>query len=253
MPWIIAAVPAVAAVAAAALIVLFILLTDGRYFGKRLMRWVYDRLGPAIFGAATETEHWHALARELHLAGNERILDVGTAVGDLPLTLAAMPGFHGQVTGVDWSPKMIAAARASAQQRGLADRARFQVVDVREGLPFSDGAFDTVCCLGLLETWPQPEQILRELCRVAAPDGTLVLSLYRRLASTHVALNLAWYREHLGPLRYTALRVVASRRSQDVVIARPEPMLTQPFREFGHPRKSSFDRAHPGGRKEQET
>jgi hypothetical protein len=44
MGWIIALGLSVAGLMA----VLFVLLTDGRYFGKRLIYWVYDRVGPAI-------------------------------------------------------------------------------------------------------------------------------------------------------------------------------------------------------------
>ena len=183
MPWIIAALPA-----AAVLIVLFVLLTDGRYFGKRLMRWVYDRFGPAIYRVQSPSARWDALAEELHLTGEESLLDVGTATGGLPLALAARPGFSGRVVGVDWSPPMIEAAREQAQRRGLQERASFRVVDVREGLPFSDGEYDLVCCLGLLETLPHPERVLAELARVLAPGGALVLSLYRGVLSLDVAL-----------------------------------------------------------------
>ena len=45
----------------AALATLFVVLTDGRYFGKRLTRWIYDRFGPAIFGAHSEARRWRAL------------------------------------------------------------------------------------------------------------------------------------------------------------------------------------------------
>jgi ubiquinone/menaquinone biosynthesis C-methylase UbiE len=215
MDWIIFAV-----LGTAVLVILFVLLTDCRYFGKRLMRWIYDRLGPALFATQTEADRWHALAQELRPSGRERILDVGTAIGDLPLTLATLPGFDGQVVGIDWSPQMVATAQEEARRRGLHDRATFQVVDVREGLPFQDGEFDVICCLGLLETLPHPESILQELCRVLAPGGTLVLSLYRGLSSISAALSLKWYQRHLVQLRWTELRVAACRRSQDVVIAR---------------------------------
>jgi ubiquinone/menaquinone biosynthesis C-methylase UbiE len=215
MGWIILAV-----LGTAVPVILFVLLTDGRYFGKPLVRWLYDRLGPSIFGTQSETARWQALAQELHLAGGEQILDVGTAIGDLPLALAAMPGFCGQVVGVDWSTQMIATAQKNAVRRGLHDRARFQVVDVREGLPFRDGEFDVVCCIGLLETWPHPEQILGELCRVLAPGGALVLSLYRGLFATSAALSLKWYQEHLAQTGLTHLRVTSCRRTQDLVIAR---------------------------------
>lgn len=199
---------------------LFVLLTDGRYFGKRLMRSVYDRFGPVIFGALSEAERWHSLAKALKLCGDEKILDLGTATGGLPLTIAAMPGFRGRVVGVDWSPRMIAAAQAEAGRCGLEGRAKFRVADVRKPLPFPDDEFDIVFCLGLLETLPHPERILQELVRVLKSGGVLVLSLYRSWAARSVSLGLGWYREHLAALGLQDLRVVPCRRHHDVVIAR---------------------------------
>ena len=204
-------------------LVAFVLVTDGRYFGKRLTYWVYNRFGPAIFGVRSEAGLWQELAAEVQLRGDESILDVGTAVGDLPLTIAGMASFHGHVTGVDWSPRMMAAAQAEAGRRGLGDRATFQVADVRAPLPFDAGQFDVVFCLGLLETLPRPERTLRELKRVLKPEGALVLSLYRGGAAWSVALGLDWYREHLGALGLRDLQVVSCRRHHDVVIARSVP------------------------------
>ena len=215
MGWIVLTVLGIAGFA-----VLFIILTDGRYFGKWLMHWVYDRFGPAMFGAHSEAERWRTLAETLQLRGDEAILDVGTATGDLPLTIAGLPDFRGQVTGVDWSPRMMAAAEAEAARRGLSDRARFEVVDVREPLPYPDGAFDVGFCLGLLETWPRPERILTELARLLKPDGALVVSLNRGWSSKSIALSLDWYRRHLAALGFEDLEVAPCRQNQDVVIAR---------------------------------
>ncbi len=204
----------------AVLLLLFVLLTDGRYFGKALIYQVYDRLGPAIFGARSEAERWRDLLRRIHLRGDEAILDVGTAVGDLPLTIAAMPGFQGQVWGVDWSPRMIATAQATARRRGLDERVQFRVADLREALPFDDDTFDLVFCLGLLETLPQPARRLRELRRVLKPEGTLVLSLYQGWATLSAALSLDWYREHLTALGLQEIEVAPFRRNHKVVVAR---------------------------------
>jgi hypothetical protein len=45
-------------VGAAAVVQLFILLTDGKYLGKGLMRWTYDQMGPVIFGERSGAEVW---------------------------------------------------------------------------------------------------------------------------------------------------------------------------------------------------
>jgi len=198
---------------------LFVIVTDGRYFGKWLVFLVYDRLGPSIFGWQSERERWLELVAGLNLRGDEKVLDVGTAVGDLPLSIASMPNFQGQVVGVDWSARMIAQANASVRQRNLADCAQFQVVDIRQGLPFPDDSFDLVFCLGLIETWPYPEKILAELHRVLTPDGLMVLSLYKGTAAAIAAVDYDWYQKQLTALGCTKLEIRPCRGNQDVVVA----------------------------------
>ena len=202
------------------LAVLFVLVTDGRYFGKRLTYWVYNSVGPAVFSARSETEQWLALLRSIGLHGDESILDVGTATGGLPLSIASMPDFQGRVVGVDWSPKMMEAARREARRRGVEGRARFEAVDVRKGLPFAAGEFDVVFCLGLLETLPGPERVLEELRRVLKPDGVMVLSLYRGWTARSAALSLEWYKQHLDMLGLDELKVLPCRGHHDAVVAR---------------------------------
>lgn len=201
-------------------LIFFIVVTEGRYFGKPLMRGVYDLLGPSLFRTQSEAAQWRTLAQTLRLRGDERILDVGTAIGDLPLSFAAMPDFGGHVTGIDWSSRMIETAQEAARQQGLSDRAAFQVADVRSGLPFQNGEFDVVICLGVVETLPQPERVLRELKRVLATDGVMVLSLYKGWSAVNTALDFEWYRQQLGELALAELQVAPCRQSQDVVIAR---------------------------------
>lgn len=210
------------------LVLLFVLLTDGRYFGKRLTYWVYDRAGPAIFGARSEAERWRNLADAAGIRGDEWVLDVGTAVGDLPLSLAAAPDFSGRVVGVDWSPRMMAAAQAEAGRRGVGNGAHFQMVDLREGLPFRTAVFDVVFCLGLLETLPEPEKRLAELRRVLKPEGVMVLSVYRGWSSRSVALSLEWYQTHLGVLGLDAVRVTPCRGNHDALVARATALQNTP-------------------------
>ncbi|MFO7246970.1 MAG: class I SAM-dependent methyltransferase [Thermaerobacter sp.] len=212
------------ALAAAALWVM--LRTDGRWFGKRLMYLIYDRVGPGLFAAMPETERWLALLARLDLEGGERVLDVGTAVGHLPLVLASRRWFRGSVTGVDWSPRMVERAREEALRRGLDGRARFQVADLRDGLPFADGAFDLVVCLGVLEAQPRTDRVLAELARLVAPGGRLVLSLYRDITAVLTGIDRRWYDRHLDALGFRHRAAIPFRPAHDVLVAsrRPGPL-----------------------------
>lgn len=199
---------------------LVMLLTDGRYGGKRIMQQVYDRLGSTLFSRQSEADLWQRLAVELNLRGDEKILDVGTAVGDLPLAFAITPNFQGLITGIDWSPRMINTAKQKAAQQHVEHLIHFEVVDVlKAGLPFNNDQFDIVTCLGLLETIRQPQKLLAEFERVLAPEGQLALSLYRRRSWLGASLDISWYTTYLRPLGLTDLRVVVCRKSQDVLIA----------------------------------
>jgi ubiquinone/menaquinone biosynthesis C-methylase UbiE len=193
----------------------FVIITDGRYFGKRLMFWIYDRLGPAINGGRNEAERWQQLAGMLDLRDDERILDVGTAVANLPSTLAAQPDFRGHIVGLDWSPKMLAAAR----RHGLSRQVSLVVGDVRRPLPFASNTFNIITCLETLETLPQPDKILHEICRILRPDGTLVLSLYKSILTFTASLSLDWYQEQLQSYGFNLQRV-EFRPNYDLVIGK---------------------------------
>jgi ubiquinone/menaquinone biosynthesis C-methylase UbiE len=215
MAWLVI-VPVALVIALAIVIV----ATDRRYFGKGLVYQVYDRLGPALFSSRSEEGRWRELAALIDLRGDEAILDVGTAVGDLPLRLASMPGFSGRVVGIDWSPRMVDRANEEAERRGLTGRARFQVVDVRRGIPFPDGEFDVVVCMGLIETLAGPETLLAELVRVLGSRGTLVVSVYRGTGALAAALSRDWYETQLSGLGLGDFHEAALRRTQDILIAR---------------------------------
>lgn len=51
------------------------------------------------------------------------------------------------------------------------------VLDVTHGLPFADGAFDTVFCCSVLEHTAEPWDALSEIHRVLVPGGIAIVSL----------------------------------------------------------------------------
>ncbi|HEV7933055.1 MAG TPA: class I SAM-dependent methyltransferase [Actinomadura sp.] len=108
----------------------------------------------------------------LALAGDvtgRRILDAGCGSGPLS---AALRDRGAVVTGIDASAGMLALAR-----RRLGDDVALHLADLRDRLPFDDGAFDDVVAslvLHYLEDWGPT---LAELRRVLRPGGRLIASV----------------------------------------------------------------------------
>ena len=108
---------------------------------------------------------------DLVLAGRHALetLDAGCGTGFLSFELSGR-GHH--VTGVDFAPAMIAAARRKASERSVS--IRFEEADA-EQLPFTSASFDLVISRHLLWTLPHPEAALDEWIRVLRPGGRLVV------------------------------------------------------------------------------
>jgi ubiquinone/menaquinone biosynthesis C-methylase UbiE len=119
---------------------------------------------------AAERAAWERIL-DLVLAGKGPLdaLDVGCGTGFLALELAARG--H-RVTGVDFAPAMLAAARDKAAAQGLS--LRFEEADA-EALPFPAGSFDLVVSRHLLWTLPHPEAAIDEWIRVLRPGGRLAV------------------------------------------------------------------------------
>jgi ubiquinone/menaquinone biosynthesis C-methylase UbiE len=134
----------------------------------------YDSFAEA-YSAGTEhslVNAYYERPEMLALAGDvagRRILDAGCGSG--PLSVALRDG-GADVTGVDASAGMLALAR-----RRLGDDVALHMVDLRDRLPFADGAFDDVVAslvLHYLEDWGPT---LAELRRVLTPGGRLIASV----------------------------------------------------------------------------
>src|SRR6266849_8321900 len=95
--------------------------------------------------------------------------DAGCGTGFLSLELAARG--H-RVTGVDFAPAMLEAARRKAAAQGLA--VRFEEGDA-EQLPFAPHSFDLAISRHVLWTLPHPEAAIDEWLRVLRPGGRLAI------------------------------------------------------------------------------
>lgn len=129
----------------------------------------YARWRASTLGRITErVEIGVVLGLAGQLAG-KRVLDVGTGDGTYALEAAARGAI---VTGIDLEPTMLAAARARASERGLS--ASFETGRA-EALPFPDGTFDVVLAVTVLCLVSDARIVAREMVRVLAPGGRLVI------------------------------------------------------------------------------
>jgi SAM-dependent methyltransferase len=126
----------------------------------------YDEVSRGILDAIE-----HCINR-LRPSPGERILDVATGTGWAARRLAER-GFG--VTGVDFAPDVVAAAREFASARGL--DIDFDVGDA-EALHYPDGAFDAVLSTFGVMFVQRPQAAAAEFARVCRPGGRLALAVW---------------------------------------------------------------------------
>jgi 2-polyprenyl-3-methyl-5-hydroxy-6-metoxy-1,4-benzoquinol methylase len=128
---------------------------------------------PAFFNRLIDLCQRLALAPWLRVRPGTSVLDVGCGVGRWCRELAARGA---RVTGVDFSPTMIAEARRRAAELGVLERCRFLVQD----LAHLDAGekFELVLSVTVLQHVLEPQALRAALQRLAAhlaEGGTLIL------------------------------------------------------------------------------
>lgn len=174
----------------------------------------YDRMG-AVMSFGQDPRWRRALVDAVDPLPGQRVLDVATGTGLVAFALARRGC---DVTGLDQSEDMLAAARKRLSGTpALADRVRF-VTGQAERLPFDDGEFDALTFTYLLRYVDDRAATMRELARVVKPDGRIGMvefgvpesSMLRALWRVHTRAGLpllgrlassAWYQvgQFLGP------------------------------------------------------
>lgn len=129
----------------------------------------YERYFVPAIGAPLATD----LVRLAALRPGERVLDVACGTGVVARFASRQVGDGGTVAGLDVNPGMLAVAR-SATPPGM--RITWHEASA-ESMPLPTGSFDAVLCQMGLQFVPDKHAALREMWRVLAPGGRLLLNV----------------------------------------------------------------------------
>ena len=156
---------------------------EGVHLGPRAQAWLYDRWSRKYDEGkrASQLRDAELLARPLldllKDVPEPFVLDFATGTGRLSYALLSEPEFKGQIIALDLSQGMLEQAAAKVKGRGDPAPTGADIEFLRHvalPLPFADAAFDVVCCLEVLELFPNMDTPLAELTRVLRPGGVLL-------------------------------------------------------------------------------
>jgi ubiquinone/menaquinone biosynthesis C-methylase UbiE len=110
------------------------------------------------------------LFRDAGIGKGQRVLDLGSGVGDVSMLLAGIVGPSGEVVGIERDSHSIARANARIAEAGLRNIS-FVQGDVHQIV--SDQPFDAAVGRFILMFLPDPASVLRSLTRLVRPGGVI--------------------------------------------------------------------------------
>ena len=135
-----------------------------------------------IHGSSAEEQHRLSLLndilnetclRELNLQPGDKVLDLGSGLGQFSRLIARTVGSKGQVVGIERDRDQISEAKRLADSSGETELVEFRKGDALE-LPLSDaelGTFDVAHARFLLEHVPRPDLVIAQMVRSVRPGG----------------------------------------------------------------------------------
>lgn len=122
------------------------------------------------------------IAAKLLLEPGHRVLDIGCGWGGMAIYLAERFGAH--VTGITLSEEQLKVARRRAEERGLADRVKFELIDYRA----MTGRFDRIVSVGMFEHVGPPHyrEFFRKCFELLTPMGVMLLHTIGRAGAPGV-------------------------------------------------------------------
>jgi ubiquinone/menaquinone biosynthesis C-methylase UbiE len=130
-----------------------------------------EDIGQSSWISADEQDRTLAM---LNLAPGKTLLDVACGSGGPVLRIAERTGCS--IVGVDIHEDAVATGNSLAAQRGLGERARFQLADATSRMPFPDEGFDAITCIDAINHLPDRPHVIAEFARLLKPGGRLLFT-----------------------------------------------------------------------------
>ena len=123
------------------------------------------------------------IAAKLDLKPGQRLLDIGCGWGGMALYLHRVAKVD--VLGITLSEAQLKVARKSAEDEGVADRVRFELVDYRQ----VTGQFDRIVSVGMFEHvgLAHYDEFFAKCRDLLKPDGVMLLHTIGKLGSASAA------------------------------------------------------------------
>jgi SAM-dependent methyltransferase len=182
----------------------------GKSVGVRLVKFTGKR-PYAIHPKHLVEQPWHDWYVP-YLTPSDRVLDVGTSNG--AHLLQAAPHCS-TIVGVDYDVAQLLIAGRAIHERSVPN-ARIFAWDLTQPLPFGERAFDTILFLDVIEHLVPRVAVLRELHRLLADDGQLLVSAPNSQTRWRAALRRAGLFAYSDPdhkIEYTTEEFVAELRA----------------------------------------
>ncbi len=123
------------------------------------------------------------IAAKLHLRPGQRVLDIGSGWGGMALYLNKVADVD--VLGVTLSEEQLKVARRRAEEAGVADRVKFELIDYRH----VDEQFDRIVSVGMFEHVGAAhyDEFFAKCRELLKPDGVMLLHTIGKLGASNKA------------------------------------------------------------------
>ena len=141
---------------------------------------IFEEIRRQVFGEDIGQNSWltadehRRFFKWLELDSSYNVLEIACGSGGPALFMAQTTGCR--VLGIDNNENGVANANKTATEQRLAAKARFQLADAGQPLPFENETFDAIVCIDAINHLPNRPRVLAEWHRVLKPNGRLLFT-----------------------------------------------------------------------------